>query len=113
MIPISSQIAKYKLIHHKNLLKYKDSYTIMFGNVLGHEKAFLLQNIFPVIDYYIEKEYVDFYKSSVSIEPEFRLELIKNSREIIKLVRKGVKLVFPDILKIEKELISMLNKGIK
>ncbi|MGM9947532.1 type III toxin-antitoxin system CptIN family toxin [Floccifex sp.] len=45
LIPFSSQVQKYKKIYAHKISKYGFCNTIMFGKVLGHEKAFLLQNM--------------------------------------------------------------------
>ena len=33
--------------------------TIVFGDLLGHEKAFLIQNMCPILPKYIKNEYID------------------------------------------------------
>lgn len=43
MIPFSSQVSKFKGIYNKKMQKYNRCDTIVFGEVLGHEKAFLIQ----------------------------------------------------------------------
>ena len=48
MIPISSQIEKYYRYYNNKMKKYKRCDTIAFWQVLGHEKAFLIQNMCPI-----------------------------------------------------------------
>ena len=48
MIPFSSQVSKFRSIYNKKIEKYKKCDTIVFGEVLGHEKAFLIQNMCPI-----------------------------------------------------------------
>lgn len=55
MIPFSSQVSKFKGIYNKKIQKFKKCDTIVFGEVLGHEKAFLIQNMCPVTEKYIKK----------------------------------------------------------
>ncbi len=109
MIPVSTQTGKYKKYYDKNISKYGKSDTIIFGNILNKSNAFLVQNMFPIIDYYIRNEY-RISDKVVKLELDLEKELLEKSRFVLSLVRRGTKLVFPDILKIEKELISMLNK---
>lgn len=115
MIPFSSKIDKYKDLYREKMLKYNKCETLVFGYVLGYEKAFLIQNMFPVIDKYIHNEYIDDYsKTPITVDGRFQSFLIQKAKNVLFLTRQGNKyLVFPDILKIEKELISMLSKGIK
>ena len=49
MIPISSQVQKYKVIIKKKKRKYGKCNTIIIGNFVGKENAFLIQNTFPII----------------------------------------------------------------
>jgi hypothetical protein len=56
-IPISSQIDKYSRIYKHKLAKQINGGartpkcdTICFGEVMGAKKAFLIQNMFPVIE---------------------------------------------------------------
>jgi hypothetical protein len=110
MIPISSKVEKYEKIHHKNILKYGISDTIIFGNVLNQRRAFLIQNMCPVTDRYIEKEYDYSFLGHipVAIEPSFSGILEEKANLILALVRRGRKLIFPDVLKIEKMLLEQL-----
>ena len=50
MIPFSSQVSKFKGIYNKKMQKYHRCDTIVFGEVLGHEKAFLIQNMCPITE---------------------------------------------------------------
>ena len=59
LVPISSKIQKFRRIYQNKVNKYGRCDTIDFGYVLGHEKAFLLQNMCPVLDRYIKNEYFD------------------------------------------------------
>lgn len=59
MIPISSKVEKYKVQYQKAMRKYSMCDNISFGYVLGEEKAFLVQNLFPVTEEYINSIYID------------------------------------------------------
>ena len=56
-VPISSKVDKYKTIYESKKKKQKKVYNFVFGKVLGKEKAFLIQNIFPTTELYIESKY--------------------------------------------------------
>jgi len=64
MIPISSKIEKYQKEYKKSIDKYSVCDGISFGYILGDKKAFLIQNMFPVIDKYITNIYIDKNKSA-------------------------------------------------
>ena len=106
MIPFSSQVQKYH--HHANskTQKYGRCDTILFGRVLGHEKAFLIQNMCPMTDKYLVNQYIDARTNAiVRIDGAFETVLIKTARQVLARVRKGVHLIFPDVLAIEEKLL--------
>ena len=56
MIPFSSQIGKFRGYYNFKIQRYGKCDTIAFGEVLGYEKAFLIQNMCPVTEKYIKNE---------------------------------------------------------
>lgn len=110
LIPISSKVNKYKKIYEDKMKKNKKCDTIVFGEVLGYEKAFLIQNMFPIIPYYIEKEYIDKRDNKrVSINNLLQREIDRKAKKVIELQKNGVNLIFPDVIKIEKELLKNIK----
>jgi len=73
--------------------------TIRFGEVMGHRKAFLIQNMFPVTSRYILNTYVDpNTHKPVTVPPETTHDIYVNARDVLKLILRGhAQLVFPDI----------------
>ena len=57
-VPISSKVEKYKQIYNKKKKTRKNVYNFVFGKVLGKEKVFLIQNMFPTKFEYIENKYI-------------------------------------------------------
>ena len=102
MIPISSKVQKYKLIYNQKLAKNGKCDTIVFAKVLGQERAFLIQNMFPVIDKYISGEY--FQKGSnnpVMISEIDSKMIIGRFKRVFALIKNGNKnLAFPDVLRL-------------
>ena len=111
MIPFSSRVAKFRGIYQNKMRKYGVCDTIDFGEVLGHEKAFLIQNMCPVTDEYVLNEYID-HAANVPVRLSGAVEqrLIKKATKVLALQRKGVKLIVPDVLKIERELIEKVTE---
>lgn len=73
MIPFSSQVSKFKGIYNKKMQKYHRCDTIVFGEVLGHEKAFLIQNMCPITEKYMKNEYLD-SAANIPVRVDGRLE---------------------------------------
>jgi len=110
MIPISSQIEKYQDIFNERILKYPDYDGIRFGYVLGERRAFLIQNMCPVIEKYIECQYIDNATSMpVILTDTLKRNLNARARKAVRLYRCGKKIVFANILDIEFELLKELE----
>lgn len=110
LIPISSKISKYKRIEEEKRRKFGRCDTIVFGDILGHECAFLIQNMCPITSYYIENEYMDHNHYPVRIP--YRLERIisKKVRRILLLEGQGKRITFSNVLKIKHSLLENEKK---
>ena len=109
-VPISSKIEKYKKIYNYKLQKLGKVDTIVFGKVNNDERAFLIQNMFPVIEKYIETKYTR-NNMDVSITYSLRKEIEGKANYILKLAELGQKVVFTDISKIKEILINELKNN--
>lgn len=110
LVPFSSQTNKFHKIYESKLEKYHRCDTIVFGEVLGHSKAFLIQNMCPVTSGYISSEYID-RQSNLPVKVSGNLddEIKTKAKRVLALQRQGKKLIFPDVLSIETKLITSLN----
>ena len=100
MIPLSSKIDKYRNIIRKRKENHKPNdglYICKLPN--DRESVFLIQDIFPIKEEHIEREYtlggnhlVLPYETDIN-------EIDKRARKVINLVKKGIKLTptSPDI----------------
>lgn len=109
-IPFSSKVSKYKQIYQNKIERYGKCDTIDFGYVLGYEKAFLIQNMCPITDKYINNEYIC-NGCPVQLDYKTQQRIIKKAKKVLQLQRQGKPLVFPDILHIESELIKQQNSN--
>ena len=120
-VPISSKVEKYKIIADKKVSKQikrgavnPTCETIRFGSVLGKERAFLIQNIFPVTEKYITGTYL--YKdtsTAVRVDKETEKDIIVSARKVLRRVFRGnsPNLVFADVKTIKRTLVDELEKG--
>ena len=109
MIPISSNVNKYKKVYDNKIKRFGVCHNLLFGEIFGKSKAFLIQNMCPTTFYYIEEEYLDKNKRTVRIDRFLEQEIILKSRNTLKMVRKGMKLILPDVLTIESQLLKELQ----
>lgn len=109
MIPFSSQVSKYRGYYNTKIQRYHRCDTITFGEVLGHEKAFLIQNMCPITSEYIKNEYIDSVANTpVRVDGVFERELLEKAKRVLALQRKGINLIFPDVLNIEAKLLNKI-----
>lgn len=111
VIPCSTQIEKYKNIIQKKIDNNKKHDHIKIIKVNGIEQAFLFQDMFPITEKYILNPYI---KQDVFMEIKDTKKLAdieKNAKNIINLMRRGVKFTptQPNIMRIEKILIKELE----
>lgn len=105
LIPISSKVEKFKKLYSGKIKKYGFCDTIVFGELLGYEKAFLIQNMCPTTIEYVDNLYVQ-GEVPVKVDGVLEKELVTKANKVLALHRKGIKLIFPDVLSIEKSLIA-------
>ena len=105
-VPISSKVDKYKKLYDVKKKKYKKVYNFVFGKVLGKERVFLIQNMFPTKIEYIENKY-QIKTKDVEIAKTIKKEVIKLAEDVIALTKKGIKSSFYDIMEMKKRLLNI------
>ena len=97
LVPISSNYTKYKGLYDKKIQRYGKCNTIRFGEVLGKQAAFLIQNMCPVTEQYIREIYVD--KNGIPIKIDGRIvdDVVANAREVLAITKRGARIIFPDV----------------
>ena len=109
LVPISSKYEKYKAIYDKNIQRYNRCQFIRFGEVLGKQAAFLIQNMCPVTDKYIREIYVDKNNNPVKIDNRIVEDVVSNAKDVLAKVNRGAKLIFTDALAIKRTLLAELK----
>lgn len=65
----------------------------------------------PITDQYVKNEYIDSRANiPVRIDHIFEKDLISKAKRVLALQRKGIKLIFPDVLAIEAKLIAQIKE---
>jgi hypothetical protein len=83
---------------------------ISFGYILGEERAFLPQNLFPITEKYIDNIYIDKSTSlPITVPPDLMAELNKKARKKIRYNQRGQILGMSDTMKIYNELIKEIE----
>lgn len=104
-VPISSKVEKYRQIYDNKKKTRKKVYNFVFGKILGKERTFLIQNIFPTTEKYVENKYQN-KKEDVEITESLKKEVIQTSLDVIRLAQKGINMPFYDILEMKNILLK-------
>lgn len=118
LVPLSSKVDKYEAIVNQKIQKMiekgkknPECNTICFGEVMGNKTAFLIQNMFPATGKYIKNVYIDKNThNNVTLPPEIKKNIIKNTKQVLKLHQRGIKLTYTNIDMIYSGLSEELKK---
>lgn len=105
LVPISSKINKFESIYASKIKRYGKCDTIDFCHILGRRKAVLVQNMCPVTQEFILNEYLDPHDNPVQVCDKTRKRIVHKAKKVLMLQRKGIDLLFGDVLEIEKKLL--------
>lgn len=107
MIPLSSRIDKYKRIADRKIKAGKPCDIIHIVKLDdSRESAFLIQDMFPITEEYIEREYT-IAGNHLMLTSEHTAEIIEQkARKVLAMLKRGVKFTptQPDVLSILKKL---------
>jgi len=105
MVPLSSRTDKFKAIYDRQMEKYGNCLTIVIGEYDGKQAAFLLQNIFPITEKYLDHAHTR-NQNPVPVKHSIQIEVNTKMKRILQLHKRGKKVVFPDISRLEKLMIE-------
>ena len=100
LVPLSSRIEKFQAIYDKQIEKYGNCLTIVMGEYDGKQAAFLLQNMFPITEKYLDHIHTR-NNNPVPVKYSIQTEISTKMKRILQLHARGKKIVFPNISKLE------------
>ncbi len=113
MIPLSSRIEKYKRIVEQKEKAGKPCDIIHIVKLDDNlESAFLIQDMFPITDKYIEREYTIAGNHLMLTSEHTAKEIEKKARKVAGMLKRGVKFTptQPDVMAILKKLLQVREK---
>ena len=108
MVPLSSRIEKYTKIYEKQVSKYGVCNTIVLGEFDGKKSAFLIQNMFPITEHYLNHMHTR-DDNPVPVNHEIHKKVTTCMKKLRLLHSKGKKVVFTGIDQLEKIMLAELN----
>lgn len=107
-VPISKQYTKYKSIYEKKKEKiHKEPLNFVFGIVKDENAVFLIQNMFPTIENYIEEKY-QVRNNDITISMPLQKEIIEKAESVLRLEEKNIHVAFSNLINFKKELLDNL-----
>lgn len=92
MIPLSSQIDKYKRIMEKKEKMRKPCDIIYIAKLDdSRQSAFLIQDMFPITDEYIEREYTIAGNHLMLTSEHTAKDIERKAKKVMSMLKRGVK----------------------
>ena len=105
-VPISKQYEKYKTIYDKKKQKInREPLNFVFGTVKDENATFLIQNMFPTTEKYIEEKY-QVQKNDVTIPIPLQNEIIEKAEDVLRLATRNIHIAFCNLIAFKEELLS-------
>ncbi len=108
VIPMSSQVEKYRSICDKQIKKYGKSNGIYIDRFDGKDSVFLIQNMFPILPSYISHIHT---RNGIPVEmnEKTKAEVEKRAKKALALHKKGIRSVFTDIGRLKEQMLDEYN----
>lgn len=107
MVPVSTKVQKYRIHYDKQVRRYGRCTKIVLAQCGGVDAAYLIQNAFPTIPYYLDHIHIK-DGCPVASHKGTMNEVARCLRGNLSLHRRGAKLFFTDIDAIYKTMIDKL-----
>lgn len=104
-VPMSSKYDKYLKVYNdiRSKRKIEPNNFVFARNLAGKKAVFLIQNMFPTLEKYIEQEYK---KAGISIKvpKSVKEEIDRKTRDIFTLTNKGIVATFTNLPEFIKDI---------
>jgi hypothetical protein len=90
--------------------KYGNCLTIVMGEYDGKQAAFLLQNMFPITEKYLDHIHTR-NNNPVPVKHSIQTEISTKMKRILQLHARGKKIVFPDISTLESLMLKEITSA--
>jgi hypothetical protein len=95
VVPMSTKVEKYQAILEKQTVRYGRCLTIVIGEFGGRKAAFLLQNMFPIIEAYLDHIHTK-NGNPVPVKHSLQQDILTRMKQLLGLIAHGRKPVFTD-----------------
>ncbi len=111
LVPCSSKIEKFERLVQKKKEQHKPTDTIKIVKIFDRKTVLLFQDMFPIVEKYIDGQYIKGGQPVRIADPKLIQELEKTAHKIIGLLHRGVRFTptQPDVIRIEKLMMKELT----
>lgn len=115
LIPCSSKIEKFERIIEKKKKSHKPTDSIRIIKIFDKKTVLLFQDMFPVVETYIDSPYIKGGQNVRVTDPKLILDIEKTAKKIIALLRKGIRFTptQPNAMNIEKVMLEELQMNLQ
>lgn len=110
VVPMSTRVEKYQAIRDKQIEKRRECLSIVIGEYDGRQAAFLLQNMFPITEKYLDHIHTR-NGNPVPVKHSIAQEVRTNMQKLRQLIYRGKQVVFPDVRRLEKLMLEELQEA--
>lgn len=109
-VPMSTKYDKYLKIYNEIKTKrgIEPNNFVFARNLAGKKSVFLIQNMFPTLEKYIEEEYKKSGKS-IKVPKAVKDEIYKKTKDIFTLTNRGICATFTNLPEFIKDIKKELN----
>ncbi|HBY19455.1 MAG: hypothetical protein A2Y24_00945 [Clostridiales bacterium GWE2_32_10] len=108
VVPMSTKTEKFEVIYSKQKEKYGECLTIVIGEYDDKKAAFLLQNMFPITEYYLDHVHIK-KGNPIKVHTTIGEIISSNMKKIREMIKRNKKVVFTDVANIERVMIAELD----
>ena len=108
LVPCSSKVDKFERLIEKKKERHKPTDAIRIVRIFDRRTALLFQDMFPVLEGYIDGAYIKGGQPVRIADPKVIQELEKTARKTIAMLHRGVRFTptQPDAIRIEKMMLE-------
>jgi len=111
VVPMSTRYEKYQQIAEKQSTKYGKSLGIVLGEYDGKRAVFLVQNMFPITEKYLDHIHTR-NGNPVPVKHSLQETIKSHVQKARLLLSKGKNVVFPNVLRLEKLMIDEIQSSL-
>ena len=111
-VPMSKQYEKYIKIYNdkKEKICREPNNFVFFNNIAGMKGVFLIQNIFPTTEIYVQEEYLR-RGQPIKVHKVIQKEIIEKAKNVIALDRRGINATYTYLPEFIKDIEDEIKEG--